>query len=1102
MHQPSAGRAVRLLAVPALLALVATCVPGGAFAAPATPGWVSYTKGLEIRGLSSLRITEKMPETMYASVLGQGIRRSDDQGKTWKPLRNGLDPMRSMRDHYEITLDPKDDKTLYVVWLGRIFKSTDGGARFTASGAGTITFSLNRARQKELIVGVVVDPSKTQRLLAGTRTENFYGGLFESEDGGKKWDQIGGTGTRTDLQASGLGHDAWPIAIDSRSDKPVVVGGAAGSCWVSTDRGRHFKRNDPLGAGIHEAFDMTPIHGSEILLAESRGLWRSRDAGEKWGKAPVLAGPCISVDTDPNQSSRVYAIIRGAGLFRSEDFKKWDGPKQMVPCDPNAVVCHPKTKGVVYLTSLTTNLWESTDKGENFNPVATSLPAAVPAILRVAAHPANPNVLMAIEEHGTVFLSQDRGVSWTKTGNLGSPVTTLIGDATSPNTWLAAGQGLFRSEDLGASWKQVAVPKDPEDRIVTASREPDGSVALLWERDGRIEISKNGGAAVDKTLARPVAAKNVWASAFAVDAKNPQHLLVAMREMDEPWSKDQKDGGAYESTDGGATWAHLDAGLVGVEGANHGAIAAIDPLDGTLYYGAEGAGLWKRGAGVVPTFPWEDVTPAAIQKPIAFHAFTMAFVPPGAGGPRTEIVLQAEGMNTEIRQVLRTTDAGKTWTVMGEPNSNRLGSLAVDPAIPGRYLAGDMSGDRGVLIYEPTGTAPTASGGAPPAPTGPVVPPAPTDKPPKELLAYTGGADKTGRVWDLFVGKELAQLSGHKDGILRILLSHDESRLYTASADRTIGVWDSRTGAQKSSIEGHGQPVHSLALSPNGQRLYAGDAEWRIYVWDTATGKALAKYENHTGTVTSLALSPDGSRLYSGSQDKSILVWDTSNGAIVVAIKSLPSEVLALALSPKGEKLYAGSQGDGTVRVFDAATGAPAGTWASGLAYVTCLALSPDGALLYAAGNGKEVVAISTSDGKVVTKHAGSADDVLCVDVSHDGAWLVAGGADGIVHMWHKGSPVASWTSTGGHQASAQKAVYAITLSFDVAAAGDGGGPKKPPTPPAPPEPAMGGAPPPTPPPPAMGSDKPPPEPAMGTTPPPTPPPVVPPTPPPPAMGK
>src|SRR5262249_53261508 len=139
--------------------------------------------------------------------------------------------------------------------------------------------------------------------------------------------------------------------------------------------------------------------------------------------------------------------------------------------------------------------------------------------------------------------------------------------------------------------------------------------------------------------------------------------------------------------------------------------------------------------------------------------------------------------------------------------------------------------------------------------------------------------------------------------------------------------------------------IRSLTFSPDGKLVAAGtgfgiekpDLPGVVGVWDVATGKARHVLRRHRGSVTWAAFNPDGKVLASAGLDATIRLWDTATGKerLEIKVPDVPDPAPAVLARHLGlrkggvccvafcgsGKLLASAHQDGTVRLWDPATG-------------------------------------------------------------------------------------------------------------------------------------------------------------------------------------
>jgi WD40 repeat protein len=158
----------------------------------------------------------------------------------------------------------------------------------------------------------------------------------------------------------------------------------------------------------------------------------------------------------------------------------------------------------------------------------------------------------------------------------------------------------------------------------------------------------------------------------------------------------------------------------------------------------------------------------------------------------------------------------------------------------------------------------------------------------------------------------------------------------------------------------------------------------------------------HTNWVRNLAFSPDGQTLASGSADGTIILWDAATGQpIGQPLTGHTAEVRSVAFSPDGQTLASGSA-DQTIILWDVTTGQSIGQPLTGHDFdVNSVAFSPDGQTLASGSRDNTVILWDDTTGQPIGQPlTGHTAEVWSVAFSPDGQTLASGSANGTIILW------------------------------------------------------------------------------------------------------
>ena len=325
------------------------------------------------------------PNTFYFGSVGGGLWRSDNSGRTWRPVFDDQ-PIASIG---AVAVAPSVPTTVYVgtgeadmrsqiSYGDGMYKSTDGGKTWTHIG-------LENTRQ---IGRVAVDP-RNPNVVFVAALGHVYGsnpdrGVFRSKDGGKTWEKV-------------LFKDDNIGAIDVSID-PVDPRNVYAVLWGT--------RRPPWSI-----YPPSYIPGG--------GVFKSTDGGSTWkpleNGIPVEGRGRIGLAIARSNPKRIYAIVDATkgGLYRSDDA----GATWTLISDQkrlwgrgwyfSKVVADPRDPDTVYVSN--TSVYKSTDAGKTWTAIKGA--PGGDDYHQLWIYPDDPNRMILASDQGAV-VTEDGAKTW------------------------------------------------------------------------------------------------------------------------------------------------------------------------------------------------------------------------------------------------------------------------------------------------------------------------------------------------------------------------------------------------------------------------------------------------------------------------------------------------------------------------------------------------------------------------------------------------------------------------------------------------------------------------------------------------------------------
>ena len=235
----------------------------------------------------------------------------------------------------------------------------------------------------------------------------------------------------------------------------------------------------------------------------------------------------------------------------------------------------------------------------------------------------------------------------------------------------------------------------------------------------------------------------------------------------------------------------------------------------------------------------------------------------------------------------------------------------------------------------------------------------------------------------------------------------DIGALCAVDDNGSVSVYDLDRDAWLTQLPVDARGVCALAVSPGGQFIASGGPNGRIRIFDTTTRSMRDEFPAHDGVITGACFDPQGKHLFTVGIDGAVRRWPIDGEHIPVVIAEGLPGLWDVRATDDGRYLAACGI-NGTVVLWDRATGARTDLATDRHTRIPAVAFSPDGTMIAAVSTNTITYIWDTATGSPLHILSGHSFSARALAFSSDGSILATGADDRTIRLWdvHTGAAI------------------------------------------------------------------------------------------------